>query len=113
MNIKNKRQMLDLIDEAFYTEGFISGRMISGSKSAYREKYPENRVYFNANIFMLGEGKVWFGDLDLDRDADMLQRISSNLGKSLYILTEHSGRFENENLSDPEILKNAVSIINP
>jgi hypothetical protein len=104
---------MENIQEAFHNEGFISGRMISGSKSAYREKYPDNRVYFNANIFALGEGKIWFGDLDLDRDSDILQRISSNLGKSLYILTELAGRFENENLKDSEILKNSVSVINP
>jgi hypothetical protein len=101
------------IQEAFYNEGFISGRMISGSKSSYREKYPENKVYFNANIFALSDGKIWYGDLDLTRDADILQRISSNVGKSLYVLPEYAGRFENEDLSDPEILKEAVFIINP
>lgn len=97
--------------EYFLNEGFNLGRMISHSKSSYREKFPENEVYFNANIFVLGEGKVWYGDLDLTRDIETLKNIASNSGKDLYILRELDGRFENENLRDSEIIKRATTKI--
>jgi hypothetical protein len=82
--------------------------MISYSKSTYRRKYPDNEVYFNANIFVLGEGKVWLGDLDVTKDREILQKIATEIGKDLYIVRELDGRFENENLKDSEILKVAV-----
>jgi hypothetical protein len=94
--------------EFFKKNDLITGRMLSFSKSAYREKYPENEVYFNANIFVLGEGKVWFGDIDVTKDMDVLKAISSESGKDLFILREMDGRFENEILKDSEIISKAV-----
>jgi len=94
--------------EFFKNKDLINGRMLSFSKSAYREKYPENEVYFNANIFVLGEGKVWFGDLDITNDRDLLESIASESGKDLFILREMDGRFENEILNDSEIISKAV-----
>ena len=92
----------------FYEKGFISGRMISGSKSTYRQKYPNNEVYFNANIFVLGEGKVWYGDLDITVDRDLLEDISRLCGKKLYILQEMDGRFENTDITDEQIITRAI-----
>jgi hypothetical protein len=97
--------------EYFLNVGLISGRMISSSKSSYIEKFPENEVYFNANIFVLGEGKVWYGDLDLTKDGDILKNIASSSGKDLYVLRELDGRFKNENLQDSEIIKRAATKI--
>jgi hypothetical protein len=82
--------------------------MISYSKSTYRQRNPDNEVYFNANIFVLGEGKVWLGDLDVTKDRETLQKIATEIGKDLYIVRELDGRFENENLKDSEILKVSV-----
>ena len=96
-----------LISEAFYSNGFHIGRMISGSKSGYRERNPENEVYFNANIFTLEEGKVWYGDLDVTKDLSALEEITKTIGKDLYILSEMDGRFENENPSQSHIIKSA------
>ena len=98
--------------EAFNMSGFIRGRMISWSKSGYREKHPENEVYFNASIFILSEGPTWFGDLDLTKDRPMLQEISTKLGKSLYILRE-SDTFDDDELTDSFIVKRAVATIHP
>lgn len=92
----------------FEGEDLIMGRMISHSKSSYREQNPDNEIYFNANIFILGEGKIWYGDLDLNKDRDSLERISSSIGKDLFILREIDGRFGNENLKDSEIIGRAV-----
>lgn len=89
----------------FIKEGFNLGRIFSFSKSSYREKYPDNEVYFNANIFVLGEGKVWYGDVDVTKDTDSLQNVAREMGKDLYILSEMDGRFENENLDDSEIIR--------
>lgn len=95
----------------FRDNGLHLARMISWSKSSYREANPENEVYFNANIFVLGEGKVWFGDIDVTKDQETLQKIASEIGKDLFILRELDGRFENETLSDSEIIKRAASKI--
>ena len=87
------------ITELFWNKGFYVGRMISGSKSGYRERNPENEIYFNSNIFTLEEGKVWYGDLDITKDLSVLEEIAKTKGKDLYILSEMDGRFENENPS--------------
>lgn len=99
------------MDKIFTEEGLLMGRMIANSKSSYLEKFPENKVYFNANIFVLGEGKIWYGDLDLTRDSEKLGRIATFLGKDLFILKELDGRFENENIKDSEIIKRSLSKI--
>jgi hypothetical protein len=96
------------MEKIFEFNEFIQGRMISYSKSQYREKYPENEIYFNCNVFVLGEGKIWYGDLDVTKDREALEKIASEIGKDLYILREMDGRFENENLDDPEIIRRSV-----
>jgi hypothetical protein len=101
------------IKESFLDRGLISGRLISISKSGYREKYPDHDVYFNANVFVLGEGKVWYGDLDINLDREILTEIASECGVTLYVLSEMDGRFENENLSDSKILEKSVCSIKP
>lgn len=89
------------------------GRLISGSKSAYRELHPESDVLFNANIFILGKGKIWWGDLDLTLEWDKLEMIASTLGKSLYVLREMDGRFEWEESSDERVINIAYAEIKP
>ncbi len=93
------------MSDFFIKCGFNLDRMVSFSKSSYIEKYPDNEVYFNANIFVLGEGKVWYGDVDVTKDMDSLQNVAREIGKDLYILSEMDGRFENENLDDSEIIR--------
>jgi hypothetical protein len=100
------------MSDFFIKEGFNLGRMVSFSKSSYREKYPDNEVYFNANIFVLGEGKIWYGDVDVTKDMTSLQNIAREIGKDLYVLSEMDGRFENENLEDSEIIRRSRCKIN-
>jgi len=95
------------MEEIFYNEGLPKGRLIGHSKSQYREDYPDNIVIFNANIFVLGDGKIWYGDLDLTLDEKALKRVATQLGKDLFVLSEFAGRFENEKLSDSKIIKNS------
>lgn len=90
------------------TEKLYNGRMISPSKSEYRERNPNSVVYYNANILTINDGKVWYGDLDLTKDGDALKRISDLLGETLYILKESDYRFENEDAPILESIKKAV-----
>lgn len=107
----HKKIPMENISEAFAKENYHNGRMISYSKSMYRQKHPENEVYFNANIFTLNEGKIWYGDIDVTLDREILQRISDSIGTDLFILRELDGRFENEDLKDSEIIKRSVATI--
>lgn len=93
---------------AFEAEGLATGRMVSRSKSAYREKHPENEVYFNANVFNSSGEKIWYGDLDLTLEAESLERIAESLGEKLFVLREMDGRFENESLSEIKVMQKAV-----
>lgn len=103
--------MNDKYDIIFRDNGFYVGRMISYSKSGYRDKYPDHNVWFNANVFTLEDGKIWYGDLDLTLDESKLKEISNILGKKLYVLYEMDGRFENEEPSKEWIKEKAVMII--
>jgi hypothetical protein len=93
--------------EVFEESGFSIARMISHSKSGYRDKFPDNEVYFNGNIFVLGEGKIWYGDIDVTKEREKLENIAREIGKDLYILSEMDGRFGNEELKDSEIITKA------
>jgi len=84
------------IYKLFSKYGFIMGRMISGSKSGYKERNPDNFVLFNANIVTKSRGKVWYGDLDLTMDTPQLMNIARELKEPLYVLYEMDARFENE-----------------
>jgi hypothetical protein len=72
-----------------------SGRMISGSKSLYREKHPDNFVIFNSNI-CTESGKIWYGDIDLTFDQEKLEILANALGEKIYVLYESDARFKNE-----------------
>jgi hypothetical protein len=85
------------IYQLFARYGFIMGRMISGSKSGYRERFPDHHVIFNANIVTRSRGKVWYGDVDLILDTTQLMNIARELKEPLYVLYEMDARFENEN----------------
>jgi hypothetical protein len=62
------------MESIFENEKLLLGRMVSHSKSGYMNKFPDNEVYFNANIFILGEGKIWYGDIDVTKEKEQLKR---------------------------------------
>jgi hypothetical protein len=70
-----------------------------GSKSYYCTSNPQNVVFFNANLIDEKLGKVWFGDLDLTKDAPILIKIAKELKTTFYVLREMDCRFNNENKS--------------
>jgi len=89
------------------------GRMIGGSKTFYTQAHPNNEVHFNANIFTQGQGKVWYGDLDLTNDMGHLKSIAKQLNTTLYVLREMDGRFGTEQLGPDWVKKKAVKVIDP
>jgi len=97
----------------FMNHGLMMGRMISGSKSGYRDRYPENLVVFNANIVTKKRGKVWHGDLDVTIDEPKLSEVSKKLGENLYILYEMDARFENENMPFKFYESKCAAVITP
>lgn len=91
-------------DNIFLKHLGINGRMISASKSGYRQKHPNNIPVFNANIVAESDGKfekIWYGDLDITIDEIALRMIALTIKKKIWILPEMAARFENEN--DPQI----------
>lgn len=95
------------IDVIFEEHGFYVSRMISGSKSLYRQRYPKNDVVFNANIFIPTKGKVWYGDLDITLDSKGLQDVCNEIGEEMIVVSEMLGRFGAEERPYNEIEKNA------
>jgi hypothetical protein len=89
---------------------YYCGRMMAVSKTGYQNKYPDSVCLWNANVFTKGKGKIWWGDLDLTRDAEELKRFAKDQGEELFILRERDGRFDNEQAPD---LSLAVARIAP
>ena len=69
-----------------------NGRMISGSKSGYHSRHPDNLTVFNACVCTRSAGQLWNGDLDVTRDLSQLQAKARELGEDLYVLWESDGR---------------------
>lgn len=77
----------------------VSGRILSASKSAYRRIYPNNLVVFNSNIFIhskIFSGKIWFGDIDLTKEHELLMNIAMECDIDIYVLSEMDGRFDKD-----------------
>ena len=104
MNFEND----EIYRQVFIDLGFPPGRMISGSKSGYVRNNPGCEPYFNARVCALGEGIIWWGDLDLVKDEAMLNEVSTKIGKKLYILRE-SDAWDGAN--DEQIVKRASAKI--
>ena len=92
--------------EVFAACGLAMGRCF-GSKSAYRALHPHCRFLPNANVFSQKHGKVWWGDLDLQRDEHALERIAKRLRCRLYVVREFDGRFENATLPFHQVVLRA------
>jgi len=91
----------------------FEGRMISGSKSGYRSRYPKHDVLFNGNILIPSVGKVWWGDLDITIDNKKLQNVCDELGEEMIVVSEMMGRFGAEERPYDEIFKNAHTRFTP
>lgn len=104
INKFNKLEVQDIFDK----NNLMLSRIISGSKSGYLNKYPSHLVIFNANVIGEKSGKIWWGDLDINKDSKNLKKISKELEEKLYVLRESDARFGNENKPIKELIKLAV-----
>jgi len=86
---------MTLLIEQLNTALGYPGRMISGSKSGYRDRHPDNFAIFNSNI-CTESGKVWFGDIDLTLQKEALCELAKAHNETIYVLYEMDARFENE-----------------
>ena len=71
-----------------------AGRLISQSKSGYRNNHQDHLVYFNACVFLEDGTEVWFGDLDLTLDTEKLHTLANKLGETLAVTPEHPFRYD-------------------
>ncbi len=62
-------------------------RMLYRSKSMKRPT-----TIFNANVYNSKAEKIWYGDLEIEKDREALIELSNNVGP-VYILWEIDGRF--------------------
>lgn len=108
-----RRLNVGWIEDIFKKYGFNLGRMISASKSGYRKTYPDNLVIFNANIFTYTKHKVWYGDLDITKDAENLQKVCNEIGEEMIVVSEMKGRFGGEERKYQEISKTADVAFTP
>ncbi len=83
----------------------MAGRMLYTSKSMRKPT-----TIFNANIFNNQAKKIWFGDLEIERDREELLKLSLRIGP-LYILYESDGRFLERKPSSGLIRSKAVVIV--
>lgn len=76
----------------------MEGKMISGSKSGYYTRHPNNLALFNANLIVMESipTKIWYGDLDLTLSIDQLKELASELGVEIRVLREFDARFDYE-----------------
>lgn len=95
---------LDLIEDIFWNHKFHMGRLLSGNKTAPVGE----KCIWNANIITKSHGKVWFGDVNLTRDANVLKDISKIIGETLYVLKEADARFGTENEEIESLIRKAV-----
>ena len=92
---------MDIVDKAQEILG-PTGRMLSGSKSAYHHLYPTRKPVFNANVLTKSDGKIWYGDLDLSlkKDREALFELSYCLYERVFVFREMDARFGTENTPD-------------
>lgn len=96
------------IQKFFRAFGLEDARMLGGAKYIYQNDHPEDLIVFNANVIMKDVGKVWYGDLNLTEDYNVLREIAQSLNTELYVLWESHGRFGEENKPINELIKKAV-----
>ena len=107
--MKKKGPWADLTKRFAEVLGY-PGRMVCGSKSLYSDRNPANITIFNSNVCTKEDGKLWYGDIDVTIDAEKLLDLAATIGKTVYVLYEMDGRFENE---DAPLIEKAAFSFSP
>ena len=94
------------LQRLFEAKGLPLSRLL-GSKSRYLSKNENNIVFFNANVITKSCHKVWFGDIDLNKDWKKLCAISKAASETLYVLSEFKCRFDTEKKTTKALIATA------
>lgn len=79
-----------------------AGKIISGSKSGYSNRNPNNLPVFNSNLCTDKKPyKAWHGDIDITISRNTLREIAIEANQNIYVLREMDARFGNE--QDPKL----------
>ena len=92
------------IEKRFEDENLFCGRMISASKRNVNDHF----CVWNANVIIKSQGKIWFGDLDITKEADALRSIAKEIGEEIFVLRESDCRFNTENDPVDVLIRKAV-----
>jgi hypothetical protein len=79
--------------EHFKKEKLFQGRSIAASKSYYKKEHENNIVFFNSYIGIKKHEEliiIWYGDIDISKDYQILQKISKKINKKIYVFHESS-----------------------
>ena len=90
--------------------GLENGRMLSCSKRLYRDSFPTNLVAFNGVMCVFENDEVeqiWSGDLDINKDGDLIKQVANECSKTIYILKESEFFYSNE-ISKDKVLEKAI-----
>jgi hypothetical protein len=87
--------------------GLPNSRLISWSKSGYHRAHPGNFVLFNCSIADDAGKRLWWGDLDLTREEEMLIELARALDRRLHIL------FESDTWAEPMPIEHAAVVFQP
>lgn len=70
------------------------GRYIHRDENNLKVDISDENMIYNANIYIDGGLKVWFGDLYMDEDTQKtLKEVCTLTSRTLYVLHEMDGRF--------------------
>jgi len=86
-----------------------NGALLGWSKSDYRKEHQGDIIVFNGNVCTKTD-KLWWGDLNATLSRTQLQKLASELGEEVYVLSEQDARFECE--ANPR-LERAVLVVHP
>lgn len=99
-----KYEELETIHKIFEKYKLYAGRLIS----AYKEAPKGCVCVWNANIVSPSKGKIWYGDINITREGDILKKIAEELGEPLYVLRESGCRFDTEDDTVKLLISRAV-----
>lgn len=77
----------------------IPGKLISWSKSGYRNNNPKNLVIFNAVLKDKDNKEIWSGDMDVTLEEEKLMELAKLLGEKIYVYPESSRFNKNESFA--------------
>lgn len=83
-------QSVSTLNQDLNEAGLIEGAILS-----FMKKAPEGcEVFWNACIFDKDLQQIWWGDINITRQAESLQRIADQRREVIYVTREHGFRWD-------------------